>query len=274
MFKYCGLTKYKLVMKRLLLLLTALLIWTNSLKSQGDLDEQQKIFFRNEKSFGIQLSSDGLGFGYRIANRTNNLNKNIIEFETGTIKHPKEYKFDSYYDGSSFVFGKMNLPVYLRGSIGRQRELYQKADLGGVSIRFLYSGGPALAIYKPIYYQVPYYVSIDEVVVREEKFSSAIAVPYEIIGKAPFFKGFGEMGVIPGVFAKTGVTFEYSREDKIIHAIEVGAGINAYLKEIPIMATSDNRAVFLNLFVSYRFGIVIDPLNPESGKMKYMFRSR
>ena len=261
-------------MKRLLLLLAALLIWTNSLKSQGDLDEQQKIFFRNEKSFGIQLNSDGLGFSYRVANRTNNLNKNIIEFEAGTIKHPKEYKFTSYYDGSSFIFGKMNFPVYLRGSIGRQRELYQKADLGGVSIRFLYSGGPTLAVYKPIYYKVPYYISIDQIVIKEEKFNNAIAIPYEILGKASFFKGFGEIGVIPGIFAKTGITFEYSKEDKIIHAIEVGANLNAYLKKIPIMATNDNRAVFMTLFVSYRFGIVIDPLNPESGKIKYLLRNR
>ena len=261
-------------MKRLLTLSVVLLMLTNSLKGQGDLDEQQRIFFRNEKSFGIQLNADGLGFGYRVANRTNNLNKNILEFELGTIKHPKEYKFSSYYDGSSFFFGKMNFPVYLRGSIGRQRELYQKADLGGVSIRFLYSGGPTLAVYKPIYYKVPYYVSIDQYVIEEEKFSSAIAIPYEIIGKASFFKGIGEAGVIPGVFAKTGVTFEYSRDDKIIHAIEVGANLNAYLKEIPIMAVSDNRAVFLSLFVSYRFGIVVDPLNPESGKIKNLFKSR
>jgi hypothetical protein len=247
---------------------------TNSLKSQGDLDEQQRIFLRNEKSFGIQLNADGLGFGYRVANRTNNLNKNIFEFELGTIKHPKEYKFTSFYDGSSFIFGKTNAPIYLRGSIGRQRELYQKADLGGVSIRFLYSAGPTIAIYKPIYYKVPYFISIDQYVVEEEKFSSAIAIPYEIIGKASFLKGLDETGVIPGVFAKTGVTFEYSRDDKIIHAIEVGANLNAYLKEIPIMATTDNRSVFLSLFVSYRFGIVVDPLNPESGKIKNMFRNR
>ena len=261
-------------MKRLLLLLAVLLILTNSLKSQGDLDEQQKIFFRNEKSFGIQLNADGLGFSYRIANRTNNLNKNILEFELGTIKHPKEYKFTSYYDGSSFIFGKMNFPIYLRGSIGRQRELYPKADLGGVSIRFLYSGGPTLAVYKPIYYKVPYYISIDQFILEEEKFNNAITIPDEIFGKASFFKGFDETGVVPGIFAKAGLTFEYSKEDKIIHAIEIGANLNAYLKEIPIMATNDNRAIFLSLFVSYRFGIVIDPLNPESGKIKYMLRNR
>jgi hypothetical protein len=261
-------------MKRLLVLLAALLILTNSLKSQGDLDEQQRVFLRNEKSFGIQLNSDGLGFGYRVANRTNNLNKNILEFELGTIKHPKEYKFTSYYNGSTFVFGKKNFPMYLRASIGRQRELYEKADLGGVSIRFLYSVGPTLAVYKPIYYEMVYFMPDLSAVIVKEKFHSGIAIPEEIYKKASFFKGFDEIGVIPGVFAKTGITFEYSKQDKIIHAIEVGANVNAYLKEIPIMATNNNRAVFLSLFVSYRFGIVVDPLNPESGKIKNLFRNR
>jgi len=260
-------------MKRLLILLAALLIWTNSLKSQGDLDEQQRIFLRNEKSLGVQLNTDGIGFGYRIANRTNYRNKNILEFEFGTIKHPKEYKLTSYYDGTSFVFGKKNFPMYFRGSIGRQRELYPKADLGGVSIRFLYSAGPTLAVYKPVYYKVVDRDPItQQLYLKDEKFDPSFAIYLDIWGRASFFKGFNEIGVIPGVFAKTGFAFEYSKTDKIIHAIEVGANLNAYLKEIPIMATNDNRAVFLTLFVSYRFGVVVDPLNPESNKIKNLFR--
>ena len=262
-------------MKRLLILLAALPIWTSLLKGQGELDDQQRIFLRNEKSFGIQLNSDGLGFGYRIANRTNYRNKNILEFELGTIKHPKEYRFTSYYDGTSFVFGKMNFPMYFRASIGRQRELYPKADLGGVSIRFLYSGGPTLAVYKPVYYKVPDYANYTSgsqyIPIKDEKFNPSITTQ-DIIGKSSFFKGFDEIGVIPGIFAKTGFAFEYSKEDKIIHAIEVGANLNAYLKEIPIMASNDNKAVFFNLFVSYRFGIVINPLDPESNKIKNLFR--
>ena len=263
-------------MKRLLILLAALLVWTSSLKSQGDLDEQQKIFFRNEYSFGVQLNSDGVGFGYRIANRTNYLNKNILEFELGTIKHPKEYKLTSY-EGRSFVYGKKNFPMYFRASIGRQRELYPKADLGGVSIRFLYSAGPTLAVYKPVYYRVEYltpiinrYGELEWVLIYEDEKFGASSQP--IVGKSSFFKGFDEVKVIPGVFAKMAFAFEYSKDDKIIHAVEVGANVNAYLKEIPIMATNDNKSIFLSLFVSYRFGIVVDPFSPDSRKVKNMFR--
>jgi len=260
-------------MKKLLILAVTFDFLVLSLYGQGDLNEQQKVFFRNEKSFGIQLNTDGIGFSYRTAKRTDYLNKNIIEYEIGSLKHPKEYKLSNpYTQGTSFVFGKLNYTLYIRASIGRQHELYKKADLGGVAIRFFYSGGPALAVYKPIYYKVIYPVSLTEFLIREEKFNQSIAIPQDIWGRAAFTKGISETKVMPGIYAKSGFNFEYSKEDKVIHAIEVGASLSAYLKEIPIMASPDNKSVFFSLFVSYRFGIVVSPLDPESNKVFNMFR--
>ncbi len=71
-----------------------------------------------------------------------------------------------------------------------------------------------------------------------------------------------------------GFNFEYSKEDKVIHAVELGAQINAFPKEIPIMAGTDNKAIFFSLFVSYRFGVIIDPLDPESNKLSNIFRRK
>ena len=79
---------------------------------------------------------------------------------------------------------------------------------------------------------------------------------------------------MPGIYAKSGFNFEYSKEDKVIHAIEIGATLSAYLKEIPIMASSDNQFIFFSLFVSYRFGIVVNPLDPESNKVSNLFRRK
>ena len=79
---------------------------------------------------------------------------------------------------------------------------------------------------------------------------------------------------MPGLYAKGGFNFEYSKEDKVIHAIEVGAQVNAFFKEIPIMAINTNKAVFFSLFVSYRFGMIIDPLDPESNKFSNIFKKK
>ena len=262
-------------MKKLLILAVIIIFGTQSLHAQGDLDEQQKVFFRNERSFAILLNTDGIGLSYRGAKRIDYRNKRLIEIDGGTLKHPKEYRQPSpWTEGGSFIFGKLNSTFYLRAGIGHQHELFKKADLGGIAVRYFFSAGPVLALYKPIYYKVIYFLSATDYKVVEEKFDPSIALPQDIYSKASFTKGLNETKVMPGLYAKGGFNFEYSKEDKIIHAIEIGAQINMFPKKVPIMASSDNKSIFFSLFVSYRFGMILDPLDPESNKLSNIFRRK
>jgi hypothetical protein len=263
-------------MKKLLVVAVFLICGGAWLSAQGDIDEQQKVFFRNEKSYGLLLNSDGIGLSYRQAKRIDYRNKRLLEFEIGTLKHPKEYKvYNMYAQGSgTFVYGKLNTVIFIRGGIGHQHEIYKKVDLGGVAIRYFYSAGPVLAIYKPIYYRVLYLIQGNEYGLKEEKFDINVLQPTDIYSRASFTKGLNETKVLPGVYAQGGFNFEYSKEDKVIHAIEVGAQINAFPKKIPIMATSDNKAIFFSLFVSYRFGVIVDPLHPEDTKLANLFNRK
>jgi hypothetical protein len=259
-------------MKKLLIIAVFIVFGTVSLHAQGELNIQQKVFFRNEISFGILLNSDGFGVSYREAARVDYLNKRLLEFEGGILKHPKEYKISNpaNQSQSTYVFGKLNSVFYLRAGFGHQKELYKKADLGGIAIRYFYTVGPVMAVYKPIYYTI--YPTVIGAETREEKFD--ITFSQEIYGRASFVKGLNETKILPGLFAKGGMNFEYSKEDKVIHAIEVGAQINAFPKVIPIMASSDNKSVYFSLFVSYRFGLIINPLDPESGKLSNIFKRK
>jgi len=262
-------------MKKLLILAVIILFGTISLYAQGELNEQQKVFFRNERSLGVLLNTDGVGLSYREAKRIDFRNKTLLEIDAGTLKDPKEYKQPSpYIQGSSYIFGKLNSTFYLRAGIGHQHELFKKADLGGIAIRYFYTAGPVLAICKPIYYRVLHLLSANEYEIKEEKFDASIASSQDIYSKASFTKGLNEIKVIPGLYVKGGLNFEYSKEDKIIHAIEIGALINAFPEKIPIMATSDNKAIFFSLFVSYRFGMILDPLDPESNKLSNIFKRK
>jgi len=264
-------------MKKLLIIAVIVSYGVVSTYAQGELIEEQKVFFRNEKSFAVLLNTDGIGISYRGAKRIDFLNKRLFEIEAATLKHPKEYKLSNpYYQGGSFVFGKLNSTFYLRAGIGHQHELFKKADLGGVAIRYFYSGGPVLALYKPIYYKVLYFVSVNEPpIIKEEKFNaSSIALPQDIYSRASITKGFDEIKVLPGAYAKTGFNFEYSKQDKIIHAIEVGAQINVFPKKLPIMASRDNKAIFFSLFVSYRFGVIINPLDRDANKLSNILRRK
>ena len=263
-------------MKKLLTIAVFFIFSTVSLYAQGEINEQQKVFFRNERSFAILLNSDGIGVSYRGAKRLDFLNKRLLEIEAGTLKHPKEYigSNPNIQGGGSFVFGKLNSLFYLRGSIGHQHEIFKKADLGGIAIRYFYSTGPVIGLYKPIFYNIIYFLPNNEYTTKKEKFSTSITGNSEILSRASFTKGLNETKVLPGLFLKGGFNFEYSKEDKLIHAIEVGAQINAFPKKIPIMASSDNKSIFFSLFVSYRFGMIMDPLDPESNKLSNIFRRK
>ena len=265
-------------MKKLLLLVIVVLSGTMVLYAQGELNEQQKVFFRNEKSFAILLNSDGIGISYRAAKRIDFRNKTIYEIDAGTLKNVKEYKQESVnLQGSSYIFGKLNSTFFLRGGIGHQHELFKKADLGGIAVRYFYSAGPVFAIYKPIYYKVYHLIpgSPNEYELKDEKFDVAsIASPQDIYSKASFTKGLDEIKALPGLYAKLGLNFEYSKQDKVIHAIEFGGTISAFPKKVPIMAGNNNKALFLSIFVSYRFGIILDPLDPEANKLSNIFRRK
>lgn len=263
-------------MKKLLTIFLLFTLLPLSIIAQGVIDDQQRIFYRNERTYALLLNSNGFGFGYREGKRINFLNKRLIDIELNFIKHPKEIKLSNPYSqtAGSFVFGKLNNCITIKGGFGHQHELYKKIDLGGVAIRYFYSGGPVLAISKPIYYNVIYSVGGISYEIRQEKFDLDIHHPGDIYSKASFFKGINELGLIPGLYGKGGLNFEYSKEDKIIHAIELGVSLEAFPKKIPIMASDDNQAFFFTPFISYRVGIVIDPLAPPSSKSSTLFFKR
>jgi hypothetical protein len=121
---------------------------------------------------------------------------------------------------------------------------------------------------------VLYPVSLNRFDIKEEKFEVSIHQPSDISSRASFTKGLGETKALPGFYLKGGFNFEYSKEDKVIHAVEAGASISAFPKKIPIMASPDNKAIYFSLFVSYRFGVIVDPLHPEETKLSNLFKKK
>lgn len=244
--------------------------------AQGEIDTQDKILYRNEKSLAFLLNSNGMGGNFRYAKRITYLKKTLYEADLVAIKHPKEVRIyassSSSNTSKSYIYGKTNSFINLRAGIGYQREIFQKHDRGGISIRYFYDAGPNIGFSKPIYYNYITILYANGQVFYDystEKFGdSQHAYPTEITGRASFFKGFDEISVIPGVFGKLGITLEFGRNEQIINALEGGLVVDAFLKKVPIMATEDNHRLFLSLFVSYRFGRAVDVSGKQPRKTK------
>jgi hypothetical protein len=231
-----------------------------ALMGQGDIDEQRHTLFRDESTFGAFLNSNGFELNYRHGFYRNAKNQFIVDADFSYVKHPKEVKTQVIYDYSTrrYVYGKKNLFWELKGLAGWQKELYRKYDKNGISVRMFYGGGVSLGFLKPIYYEVFTFSTIGGTTERDYKKFEAAIHQTEIGGRGPFFMGFSELGVVPGVTAKTGLSFEYSKRDAIIHALEAGVSLTLYPKKIPIMATDLNNFLFFKLSVGYRFGNIVD----------------
>jgi hypothetical protein len=232
------------------------------LAAQGDIDQQDRVFWRNERSLGAALNSDGWSVIYRDLRQIKPNHRWFLEGSLEGFKHPKEIKLSNYYFQSpgSFVFGKLNSTWTLGAGAGYQMEIFEKHDLGGVSVSWFAGGGATILFAKPIYYKIIVLLGNDYYTIEEQKFDLTIHQPLDIMSKASFFKGFDEIVLYPGLYTRAGFNFEYSKNDRITHAIEVGASLHAFGTKIPIMATEDNKQFFPSLFVSYRIGMILDPV--------------
>lgn len=247
-------------MRRTYILILVFVLSAGSLFAQGEIDEQMRVMLRDERTFGGFLNSNGFGANYRYGFWRNARNQFILDADFAYVKHPKEVKSSVSYDFAShrYVYGKENLFWELKGMAGWQKELYRKIDRTGISVRLYYAGGLSIGFTKPIYYKVFSTSPIGEILSIEYlKFDPGIH--QQIIGgRGPFFMGFNEIRIIPGLTGKAGFSFEYSRKNSIVRALEAGVSLTVYPKEIPIMATEQNNFLFFTLTVGYRFGRIID----------------
>ena len=254
-----------------------------AVQAQGEIDPQSRVFYRNEWSVAAMLNSNGFGANYRYGKRINADNKRLYEVDFAYMKDPKERKSYStvqnpYSTPARYVHGKKNLAFDFRFGYGKQHEKFRKHDLGGIAIRYFYNFGPSVALLKPIYYEAGEWVPVPgnpdfgqwEPLPQPEKFDPKWDQNnIRITSRASFFKGFGEISPIPGAFGKFGFNFEFSKQDRIVHALETGIIAEGFLKKIEIMDftylgseprdIAKNRQFFLTLYVSYRFGRIVDP---------------
>ncbi|MES2836791.1 MAG: hypothetical protein V4667_04670 [Bacteroidota bacterium] len=220
-------------------------------------DVSEKLLFASEKSYGIIIHSNGWGINYRYAKVLNVDNKLIYDGEFVTQRHPKEYRYSSNVrnDAKSFVYGKLNSVVSLRGGVGFQKTLFRKENSSSIEIRYTISGGPSFGFAKPVYLEV-FAPSIDpdRVFSRVEKYNPYKHDLSNIIGRASFGRGLSQTKIYPGLYAKAAMQFEYSTEDEYLKFIELGSVVDIYPKPIPQMAYTKQYSWLLSVYVSFNFG--------------------
>jgi len=216
----------------------------------------QTVLLRKEQSYYGKIHSEGWGFGFRTGKHLTIENKFMYDFSFYTMKSPKEVRLISnlfYTNAKSYYYGKMNYFFILQSSIGRKKIRNEKPYWGGIEVRSFYFIGPAIGFAKPVYLYVFDY-SKPFVNPSIEKYDPEKHFYENIYGRGPFFKGFNEIKLHPGINFKAGLNFEFSTADENIRSLETGVMVNAFLRPVEIMSFNKKDYFFISLYLSYHFG--------------------
>lgn len=219
-------------------------------------DEEGVLVYSKQSVFGFQLRTNGYGAFYERGKMRSQRNTTIYSIEFNEIKHPKEDKLPNGTGGFSFgnpyIYGKINNFYSLQLGFGNQRILGQKGNKNGVAVSVVYKGGLSIGLLRPYYIEVD-----DNGTARTIKHSAETDSLFKfgfILGGGGLGKGWGEMKIKPGAFAKTALRFDFGRFNEVVSGVEVGVSAEFYSAKIPIMLYQKEKQFFYQGHIAVMFG--------------------
>lgn len=221
------------------------------------------IVYEKEFYVGLLAHTQGFGLSANFVKINNIFTKSFYEIEIINQKHPREHRITSAYSSGKginkgFYYGKQNSFYNINASIGRLKTIAEKGRRTGIQIALYYSAGASLGITKPYYLDIIYGINNGVFIKRAEKYNEQNAELFlnkvQVYSASGFTYGLNELKFYPGVQAKVGLDFDWSNDSKFVKALQVGAMLNAYLTDIPIMISEDNHFLFPNFYVKLSLG--------------------
>lgn len=214
-------------------------------------EEEGVIAYEKSTSFGGKLINDGYGIFFEIGRAKSVKNSTLFQFELSERKHPKEEKQSSYNFSNPFVFGKENFFYPVKLGVQLQSLYGNKSNKNGVSVTYNYGGGLSLGLLRPYYVQSH---STGEYIKYDSPDSLSFLDANDINAGPGFSKGWSDLKVTPGIYAKTALRFDYGSFNETISAIEVGITGEYYTKSIPLMVHIAPKKFFFSAYVAVMFG--------------------
>ncbi|MEO6453990.1 MAG: hypothetical protein ABIN97_07965, partial [Ginsengibacter sp.] len=183
-------------------------------------EEEGVIAYEKSTVFGGKLLNDGYGVFFEIGRAKSVKNGMLFQLELSERKHPKEEKLSNInnFYGTPFIFGKQNFFYPAKLGIQMQSLYGNKSNKNGVSITYNYGGGVSLGLLRPYYVQS---LSSGKYIKFESADSTEFLNSNSIAAGPGFSKGWSNIKVTPGVYAKTALRFDYGSYNEVISAIEV-----------------------------------------------------
>lgn len=215
--------------------------------------EEGVITYKKSFAFGAKLTTDGYGVFFELGRASSVKKAMLYQLEISERKHIKEEKQNGIYANTvPFIYGKENFFYPVKLGVQQQVLLGNKSNKNGIAITANYGGGFSAALLRPYYVQVQNGNGVDYI-----KYNSADSSQFlsgNIFGGPTLGKGWNELTVTPGIYAKTAVRFDYGSYNEVVSAIEVGLTADFYAKKIPQMVYNKEKQFFFGGYVSIIFG--------------------
>ncbi|MEZ5045690.1 MAG: hypothetical protein R2831_01730 [Chitinophagaceae bacterium] len=232
-----------------------------------------KLPISQEMAATYRLYNDGWGFavqrGFIKTEDVETPHTIFLWLELSEKKHPKETKtinetFAVLYPDElkpiAYKYGKINNFYQLKLGIGNSKPFTGRLDKRSVQINWVYAAALSFGMAKPYYLDL--FLPEGNGYIRTfDKYSESNATYFldlnnqgTIIGGSYFYKGLGEIKLIPGIALRSGFYFDYAPTPKTFMGVEIGAMLEAYTRKAPIMAIAPNKAVFFSAYADFRFG--------------------
>ncbi len=220
-------------------------------------EDENALIYNKQSAFGIRLNTDGYGIFYERGKYKTVSLTNLWWISLDERKDPKEQRVSNtsgiFQIGNPFVYGKINNFYQLKLGIGQQRLIGGKDIKNGVAVSAIYGGGVSAGLIKP------YYINITDTSggTEDVRYSAATEKSFRngpINGGAAFGRGFNQINLVPGVFARAALRFDYGRFNELLSAIETGVTAQYYTKDIQMMIDQPGKKFFFNAYVALVFG--------------------
>lgn len=218
--------------------------------------EEGVLIYQKQSIFGIQLRTNGYGAFYELGKMKSNRKTNIYRIDFHETKDPKEEKLlnGNLIFGNPYIYAKRNYFYPVTLGFGQQYILGQKGNKNGVAVTAVYNAGLSLGLLRP------YYIDVDDPIQgeRQIKYSvedSALFVDQSAIRSGGGFgKGWSEIKIKPGAFAKVAMRFDFGRYNESVSALEIGMSVEGYASKIPILLYQKDKRLFFQGYIAFLFG--------------------
>ena len=225
-------------------------------------EEEGVIAYQKHTIFGLKLSTDGYGAFLEVGRAQSVKKALLFQLDISERKHPKENKItDPQYPGPGVIFGKINFVYPIKIGLQQQILLGNKSNKNGVSVTANYGGGISLSLLRPYFLEV-YDTTTSPFQRKDIRYNSKDSNTfsdnkqlYYLQATGPgFTKGWKNLSVTPGLYAKGALRFDYGKYNEVVSAIEVGLTGEFYAKKIPQLVFTDPKQYFISAYVTIMFG--------------------